>query len=264
MRNGRDGVGLLGVLVTCLLGAACGNSTGGSATEQVQRLELGQSVQVARNVEVTALAPGVWLHTSWYTYPGGARFPSNGLLVREGDQLLLIDTAWGEHLTEQLLDWVEVHLQMPVSKAIITHSHHDRIGGSAALERRGIQVLAHPLTRRFALEQGLPVPDTLEAIAGVGNVAVVGSVEVFFPGPGHTRDNIMVWLGEQEILFGGCAVRSASAQSLGNVAHADTVAWPQAIERALERYEAVKRVIPGHGPVGGRELLEHTRSLFAQ
>ena len=45
-------------------------------------------------VTITALDEGVWLHTSYYTYPSGTRFPSNGLIVKEGNSLTLIDTAW--------------------------------------------------------------------------------------------------------------------------------------------------------------------------
>lgn len=251
-------------LVACLVSVTCGDSVGEGAVGRSQQMDLGQTVQVAPDVAVSLLEPGVWLHTSWYTYPGGARVPSNGLLVREGDHLLLIDTAWGELLTEQLLDWIDIHLGIPVTRALVTHSHHDRIGGAAALERRGIEVVAHPLTRRLAAEQGLPVPDTVAGLDTPGSAAQLGSVEVFFPGPGHTRDNVLVWLRDHRILFGGCAVRSASSTSLGNIAHADTAAWPQAIERAIRRYPAADRVVPGHGTVAGPELFEHTLSLFGR
>ena len=156
------------------------------------------------------------------------------------------------------------HVTRTLTRAIITHSHHDRIGGAAALQRRGIPFLAHPLTQRFASEQGLPVPDTLAGIGSAGDAVQIGSVEVFYPGPGHARDNIMVWLPESGILFGGCAVRAASAAALGNVAHADTVAWPSSIQRAQQRYTTARMVVPGHGDAGGVDLLQHTISLFSR
>lgn len=218
--------------------------------------------KIAPDVQVTELRSGIWLHTSWQTFPDGTRFPSNGLIVREGEQLLLIDTAWGELLTDQLLEWIDSNLKLRVAQAVVTHSHHDRIGGAAALQRRNIKILTHPLTKQLASEQGLPVPEALEALKEVGSSARVGSVEVFYPGPGHARDNLMVWLPEKRILFGGCAVRAASAKGLGNVAHADTAAWPLSIRRALERYGTAEIVVPGHGEAGGLELLRHTLSLF--
>ncbi len=223
-----------------------------------------ETFRITADLEVSELRPGVWIHTSWYTYPNGVRFPSNGLIVRDGDRLLLIDTAWGELVTEELLDWIDATLRLTIAGAVVTHSHHDRIGGAAALTRRGIPVLAHPLTRRFAAEQGLPIPDTLAGVGAVGSSARVGPAEVFYPGPAHARDNLMVWLPGSGILFGGCAVRPSSATSLGNVAHADVAGWPSAVERAELRFRSAELVVPGHGDVGGVELLRHTLSLFSR
>lgn len=220
------------------------------------------STAQAADLQVSELRPGVWLHVSWQTFPDGTRVPSNGLIVRDGNHLLLVDTAWGEALTARLLDWIDANLRLPVTRAVVTHSHHDRIGGSAALLSRGIRISTHPLTRQLASEQGLPIPEALAELAEAGSTARVGPAELFYPGPGHTRDNLMVWLPDSRVLFGGCAVRAASAKGLGNVAHADTAAWPASIQRALERYGSAEVVVPGHGDAGGPELLRHTLSLF--
>ena len=53
-------------------------------------------------IQIIKLDEGVWMHTSYYTYPNHVKFPSNGLIVKEGHQLTLIDTAWGELQTVQL------------------------------------------------------------------------------------------------------------------------------------------------------------------
>jgi hypothetical protein len=52
--------------------------------------------QLSANLEISTLLPGVWIHTSWYTFESGSRFASNGLIVQEADGVVLIDTAWGE------------------------------------------------------------------------------------------------------------------------------------------------------------------------
>jgi metallo-beta-lactamase class B VIM len=215
------------------------------------------------DIELHEVRDGVWVHTSYYTYPGGARFPSNGLLIQEGDSLLLVDTAWGERLSVGLLDTIEREVGLPVYRAIITHSHYDRLAGADVLEERGIDVLAHPLSQKQAMELGTPVPDdTLRGLGAVGNSVPVGSVEVLYPGPGHAPDNLMVWVPDRRVLFGGCAVRSAASTSLGNTAHADLASWPEAIRLAQTRYPAAEMVVPGHGAVGGPELLRHTLDLF--
>jgi metallo-beta-lactamase class B VIM len=220
-------------------------------------------VAITRDLQVRDLRPGVWLHTSWHVLDDGTRFPSNGLLVRDGDHLILVDTAWGEEPTEQLLAWVDAALKLPVRAAVITHFHDDRLGGAPALARRGIPFYGHPLTPALAATIKLPAPQVLAKLGNAGGVDHVGTAEVFYPGPAHTRDNVVVWLPDSRVLFGGCAVRAATS-GLGNVADADLDAYPASMRRVLERYGAAEVVVPGHGDVGGTDLLRHTLLLFKE
>lgn len=91
-------------------------------------------------IQLRELRPGVWLHTSYYTYPGRTRLPANGIVVRDGDGLLLVDTAWGEMLTAALLDRIQAEIGLPVRRAVVTHSRYDRVAGVDLLEERGVQV----------------------------------------------------------------------------------------------------------------------------
>lgn len=218
----------------------------------------------APEVEIREIRPGVWVHTSWYTYPGGVRFPSNGLIVRTADDLLLVDTAWGEQRTRELLDRITSEIGLPLRSAIVTHSHYDRVAGVDVLKSRGIEVYAHPMTTKRTIGQGMPVPDnSVSAIdAAPGTIVQLGSVEVFYPGPGHAPDNLMVWVPSEAVLFAGCAVRSAASGSLGSISDADLGEWPSAIRRAQARYEEAAVVVPGHGEPGGAELLAHTLALL--
>jgi len=146
---------------------------------------------------------------------------------------------------------------------VITHFHYDRLAGADVLEADGVEVLAHPLTQRLAISLGTPVPDsTLTALREPGSAVRVGPVEVFYPGPGHAEDNMMVWVPNQRVLFGGCAIRATEASTLGNTMSANVAAWPGAIRRAQARYREVEVVVPGHGAIGGADLLTPTLSLF--
>lgn len=186
---------------------------------------------------------------------------SNGLVVEETGSLLLIDTAWGDESTEALLCWIDQELPQPVTRAIITHAHEDRIGGAATLVKHGIPFVAHAQTRMIAAHRGIPLPESIGDLAP-GGAVLLGSVEVFYPGPAHTPDNIMVWMPRQRVLFGGCAVKAKEATILGNIADADLASWPSAILRSQKRYGRAETVVPGHGAVGGPELLQHTADLL--
>lgn len=220
-----------------------------------------ETVRVSDRLAVTEIRPGVWVHTSYMDIGDGVIFPGNGLLVKDGDGLVMVDTAWGAEATAELLDWVQKELRMPVERAVITHFHDDSMGGMAALAERGIPAVANPLTLELGADQGMPLP---EALAGLepGQAVSLGGVEVFSPGGGHSRDNLVVWVPEARVLFGSCAVRSPTYSGLGNTADADLAHWPQAIRSAKARYPDVEVVVPGHGPPGGPVLLDHTIGLF--
>lgn len=88
-----------------------------------------------------------------------------------------------------------------------------------------------------------------------------GAIEVFYPGPGHSSDNIVVWLPEHKFLFGGCFVKSLNSKSLGYTDDADIEKWPHSMQKLINNYPTVKRVLPGHGKIGNTELLTHTKFL---
>ncbi len=217
------------------------------------------------DIELQELAEGVWLHTSHYTYPSGTRYPSNGLIVEEDGELTLIDTAWGELATLRLLEAVAARLRLPIRRAIVTHAHSDRAGGVDVLESRGIEVYAHPMTQRFTIEYGLPVPNrTLDGLTEPGDSKTIGQLEVLYPGPAHALDNLVVWLPAERILFGGCAVRAMASQTAGNTSQGDVESWLRVLKLLEERYGSAGVVVPGHGQPGGPELLAHTFRLVGE
>jgi metallo-beta-lactamase class B VIM len=220
--------------------------------------------QITPDLTVRQLRPDLWLHTSWQTLPKVGRYLSNGLLIREGDHLVLIDTAWGEASTQDLLDWIDRELRLPVARAIVTHAHDDRMGGAPVLVRRHIPFVGHPLTAPLAIAQHWPAPDVLPTLATPGAAVTIGSIEVFFPGAGHTRDNLVVWVPQHDLLFGGCIVKSAHDRTLGNTADADLREWPESLRRLQARYGQALLVVPGHGDPGGPELLQHTLDLCGE
>ncbi|MCP4307158.1 MAG: hypothetical protein GY788_20270 [bacterium] len=76
-------------------------------------------------------------------------------------------------------------------------------------------------------------------------------------------DNIVVWIPDGSVLFGGCLVKSARSNHLGYTDEADLASWPDTIERLRRRYEALRLVVPGHGSPGRTELFDRTLELLA-
>jgi metallo-beta-lactamase class B len=247
------------------LSAACASSRGpntptASQPEQggssAQRLEEQSEYVLSDDVSVRRLAPGVWIHTTLGSEAYG-RYPANGLVVEDGEEALLVDAGWNPQQAERLLTWAREELRRPVRAAVVTHFHNDRTGGAKALTERGLPVYGLEETSRLATTRGESAPSHTFA-----QVQQLGPIDLFFPGAGHSQDNIVVWHRGSGVLFGGCFVKDAAAKNLGNVADADTSAWPASLERTRERFPQVRIVVPGHGLPGGRELLVHTQELL--
>jgi metallo-beta-lactamase class B VIM len=213
-------------------------------------------------VRIREVADGVWVHVATRAIGRDIVFPSNGLIVRDGDGLLLVDPAWGGANTAALLAAIASEIGLPVRRAVSTHFHDDRVAGVDTLAAAGVATLATPLTRRLAAAEGNEVPTySLDGLERPGSAVRFGLVEVFFPGAGHTRDNLVVYVPGAGVLFGGCAVHEVSRRTAGNVADADVGAWAASIRRVQARYPEARLVVPGHGAPGGPELLDHTIAI---
>lgn len=214
---------------------------------------------------IEKLADGVWMHTSHYEFPGGAKVPSNGLAVADGEGLILIDTAWGELATKNLVEDLETQTGLPVTKAVITHFHYDRLAGVDWLEDRGVTIFTHPDTPAKSAALGTPVPNTsVAALQEPRSRTLIGPVEVAYPGPGHTPDNLVAYVKGANILFGGCAVRAAHHSSMGNTADANLIEWGPGIAWVKSVYKDAEIVVPSHGTPGNAKLLDHTLALLAK
>lgn len=217
--------------------------------------------QLSPDLSVRELTPGVWLHTSWADVPGFGRVPANGLVVVSDGEAAMVNTPWDDALTARLMDWMSSSLGVRTTTVIPTHAHNDNLGGLAEAHRRGARSIAMEATRETARTTGKPVP--LLGFVGLTTVSIGGcTVELRFPGGGHTRDNIVAWLPDAGVLFGGCLVKSGDATGLGYTGEADLPDWPGTIRTVMDLYPGARIVVPGHGAPGGQELLTHTLDLL--
>jgi metallo-beta-lactamase class B len=188
--------------------------------------------------------------------------PANGLVVKTNAGLLLIDAIWTDAQTEAVLKWGEARFKQPWIGAVITHDHADRSGGLAALSRRHVPIGALDLTVDRLRGRGIEDVSVLLAAAAGSRIDPRG-FELFYPGPGHTRDNIVIWFATSKVLYGGCLIKEKTSGDLGFTADADLAAWPAAVRRVADRYPAPSVVIPGYGDPLLHDPYAHTLELLA-
>lgn len=215
-------------------------------------------------IVVTPLNDRVLVHTTYGIYQNDS-VPSNGLIIKTRDGIVLVDTGWdmdgNTDNTKQLLQWVAENLRQPVRLCIVTHAHGDRVGGTSELRKAGVRVVSTPLTAKNSVKQGYSAP---EAILPNDTTFTIGQepIRCYFPGEGHTSDNIVVWLPNQQILHGGCFVKSVSAFGMGFLGDANLKEWANSIRRVQKQFGTAKIVVPGHEEWSDPRSLEHTLRLL--
>ncbi|AEI50718.1 subclass B1 metallo-beta-lactamase [Runella slithyformis] len=195
-------------------------------------------------VEITSLVPNHYVHTTYQLIQNNP-FPSNGLIVSTSVGIVLVDTGWGLEQTEKLLAQIEQKLKQKVVLCIVTHAHEDRIGGVKAFQQRGIKIIGTPLTAQKTVAQGLPAPEGIlpqDTTFRVGDT----TIQTYFPGAGHTDDNIVIYFPNSKVLVGGCLIKSYVAMGIGNIADANLKTWKQSVNNVRNKFPNAEFVIPGH------------------
>lgn len=220
-----------------------------------------ENILVSDKIKLTKLSENVYLHVSYLQTENYGKVGANGLLLVKNGEALVIDTPWNDSQAEELFNWVKDSLHATISTVIPSHSHEDSMGGLAYFQSKNVKSYAGQKTIDIAKEKNLPVPKcgfTDSLVFKFQNILV----ECYYPGKGHSPDNIVVWLPTEGILFGGDVVKDTNSQNLGSLTDADTGAWPITLKRVSERFPNAKIIVPGHGSIGRIELIEHTEKLL--
>lgn len=214
------------------------------------------------NLIITKLSPNVFEHTSFLKTDDFGTVPCNGMIVRDGDETIIFDTAVDDESSEELINWISQTLHCKVTAVVATHFHADCLGGLKAFQNHGIPSYATSQTIELAKKNDFNIPEN-----SIDNSFTfqVGKKEVYtrYFGKGHTSDNIVAYFPDEQILFGGCLIKELNAGK-GYLGDANTNEWPETVRKVKQAFPEVRTVIPGHGKTGNAKLLDYTIRLFEE
>lgn len=212
------------------------------------------------DLEVVPISKHVFQHISYLKTQDFGKVSCNGMIIVNAGEAIVFDVPAEEAASAELLSWLKDSLHVRVKAVVATHFHADCLGGLKVFHSSKIPSYAQVQTLTFAAAKHFPVPQHSFKQKKLFNVGKQ-EVEVFYPGAGHTRDNVVAYYPAENIMFGGCLVKEQGAGK-GNLEDADTKAWPLTVKNLKAKYPNARIVIPGHGKTGGADLLDYTISLF--
>ena len=221
---------------------------------------------------LTKIADGVWFRL-------GERDQGhcNNVIIEMEDGLFIVDANFPSG-AQLLMEDIKAVSSKPVKWVFDTHHHGDHAYGNPLWTKAGATTLAYvgvaeeikryePAGWQAAAQARPDVAalnlDTLEppqqTFAETPHVIEDGKrrIELHHFGWAHTRGDGFVYLPNEKILCTGDAATNGPFNFTG---HGNTGSWPNVMARALELDFAT--VLPGHGPQGGREVVEGEKAFM--
>lgn len=183
---------------------------------------------------------------------------NSGILVSDS-LVMVIDTKMDE-AAEALSKQV---LQLAGNKAVLvvnTHYHGDHSKGNKYYEGKNI-LAGGNYTKEFwekeCGKEGMPttwLKDRMDIKMGDDTATIINLGKNI-----HTASDVMVYLHRRKMLFGGDVILNKQVPAILGVADPD--GYLAAFDMLPKQFD-IQKVVPGHGPVGGIEIIDNFRQYF--
>lgn len=230
--------------------------------------------------EVRQVAPGVFFRYSSIG-PEGSEIPfggSNNIWVVFEDYVAVIDANFPKEAAD-VIAAIKNTTDKPIRYVLDTHHHGDHAYGNSVFAKEGATILAQAncarllringpkefedagkgaTGRKDVRESQLKVPSLVfdeKLVLDDGKQRI----EFMFLGHAHTSGDAFAYLPHHKLLCTGDACVNGAYNFMG---HADSASWIRVMERAQQL--EVKWVLPGHGPMAGKDLLEKQKRYFVE
>ena len=208
---------------------------------------------------ISYLTGDFYIYTTYSTYEG-SQVPANGMYLVTNNGVVLFDTPWDTTQFQPLLDSIQLKHNKKVVICIATHWHSDRTAGLDYYRQQGIKTYTTVLTDEWSKKNNKKRAEFLIAKDTVFNMGPY-SFETYYPGEGHTVDNIIIWFSKEKILYGGCLIKGADAESLGYLGDANVIAYATTLKRVQEKCAGPKFIIVSHSDWNNINSLKHSLKM---
>jgi glyoxylase-like metal-dependent hydrolase (beta-lactamase superfamily II) len=179
--------------------------------------------------------------------------------VVEGEAgLVVVDTHASVEQGRAVLADLRRLSSRPLVAVVNTHEHFDHVfGNEAFVEEGAVPVIAHE-TAAAHITASVGPDTTFSSVTAVdlGDRAV----ELVHPGRGHTGGDLVVRIGDADVLLAGDLVEESGMPSYGDDSY--PLEWPWSLDLVLELVGPDTVVVPGHGTPVGREFVQEQRTAI--
>lgn len=210
-------------------------------------------------LEISHLTGDFYIYTTYNTYEE-SQVPANGMYLVTNDGVVMFDTPWDTTQFQPLLDSIQLKHHKPVIMCFATHWHSDKTAGLEYYRNLGIKTYTTVLTDELSKKNNkkraafLMTKDTLFTVGQY-------HFETYYPGQGHTEDNIVIWFDKEKILYGGCLIKGADAENLGYTDDGNVFEYESTLKKVRKKYRNPNFIIVAHSDWHDINSLKHSIKL---
>jgi metallo-beta-lactamase class B len=210
-------------------------------------------------LKITHLTGDFYIYTTYNTYEGSL-IPANGMYLLTNNGVVLFDTPWDTTQFQPLLEHIVQKHNKNVTMCIATHWHSDRTEGLDYYMKQGIKTYTTKQTDELSKNNN---KKRAEYLIKKDTVFTVGqySFETYYPGQGHTEDNIVLWFNKDKILYGGCLIKGAEAENLGYLGDGNVFEYETTLKNVQKKYPNPNFIIVSHHDWSNINSLKHSIKL---
>jgi metallo-beta-lactamase class B len=207
-------------------------------------------------LKISHLTGDFYIYTTYNTYKGN-KIPANGMYLVTNNGVVMFDTPWDTTQFQPLLDSIKLRHNKNVTTCIATHWHSDRTDGLEYYKQKGIKTYTTKLTDELSIKNNKKRAEYLIEKDTIFNIGQY-TFETYYPGQGHTEDNIVLWFGKEKILYGGCLIKGAEAENLGYLGNGNVYEYETTLKNVQKKYPDPKFIIVSHHDWNNINSLRHS------
>jgi len=222
-------------------------------------------VQAAQPAYLTSVLKVRQLHPDMYVIEGPANgeVPNPNMIIYVTGAGVVVVDPWFAVDYRHVVAAIRSVTSEPVRYVVNTHFHEDHSGANGEWPV-GVVIIAQDNSRLHMLEKAMPGPPNTTFSDQLTLYLGGKTVQLRYLGPGHTDGDIAVYFPEWKTVCLGDLMAGTNGVTNPVVDYANggtLAAWPRALDKSLAF--DVAEVVPGHGPIVGRDGLVAHRDKVA-
>ncbi len=210
-------------------------------------------------LKISHLAGDFYIYTTYNLYED-YQVPANGMYLVTSNGVVMFDTPWDTTQFQPLLDSIQLKHGKTVVMAIATHWHSDKTAGLEYYRQQGIKTYTTVRTDELSRKNHKKRAEFLMANDTVFNMGQY-AFETYYPGEGHTADNIVIWFKNEKILYGGCLIKGVDDENLGYLGDANVTAYASTLKNVQQKCRRPKFIIIAHNDWKNTNSLKHSLKM---